>query len=143
MAHPQEISCSLRRNSKIMLQNSTWLLAVFLVAVFALFRWLVQPRRSDEGKKPPGPFGLPWIGYLPWIDGKAPYETFTKLAHKYGPVYSLKLGGLETVFVSDPVLIRQAFSRDVFTGRAPLYLTHGIMKGQGMKPPSIQILLQP
>jgi ecdysteroid 25-hydroxylase CYP306A1 len=36
------------------------------------------------------------------------------------------------VFISDPQLVRQAFSRPVFSGRAPLYLTHGIMKGHGL-----------
>jgi len=66
------------------------------------------------------------------IDSKAPYETFSRLSRRYGPVYSLRLGGLLTVFVSDPQLIRQAFSQDVFSGRAPLYLTHGIMQGHGL-----------
>jgi len=80
---------------------------------------------------PPGPWGLPGLGYLLFIDNKAPYETFSDLARRYGPVYSLRLGGLLTVFVSDPQLIRQAFGQDVFSGRAPLYLTHGIMQGHG------------
>ena len=105
---------------------SLWLaLAVGLVTLL----WL---RASKHRLLPPGPFNLPWLGYLLWIDKEAPYETFANLSRKYGRIYGLKLGSLYSVFLSDPELIRQAFNRDVFSGRAPLYLTHGIMKGQGL-----------
>lgn len=110
-----------------------WLVTLLSLLLAGLF-W--RRNRHDNGgdtlPSPPGPFGLPWIGYLPWIDSKAPYETFTRLCHQYGRIYKVKLGGLSAVFLSDPALIRQAFNREVFSGRAPLYLTHGIMKGQGI-----------
>lgn len=109
---------------------SGWLGTLLLVLL--LLPWL----RSLVPIKglPPGPFGLPYFGYLPWIDSKAPYETFARLSQRYGRIYSLKLGNMQAIFISDPELIRQAFSRDVFSGRAPLYLTHGIMKGHGNIP---------
>lgn len=106
--------------------SSIWL-AVALGLVTLL--WL----RARNGRLlPPGPLNLPWLGYLPWIDREAPYETFAELSRKYGRIYGLKLGGVYSVFLSDPELIRRAFNRHVFSGRAPLYLTHGIMKGQGL-----------
>nr|CAH0109539.1 unnamed protein product [Daphnia galeata] len=108
---------------------AAWLSTVVLLG-FALL-WL---RRQGNllHRLPPGPLGLPFLGYLPWIDSLAPYETFANLGRRYGPIYSLKLGDMLAVFISDPQLIRQAFSRPVFSGRAPLYLTHGIMKGHGL-----------
>lgn len=104
-------------------------LSSLLLGLFLLL-WLRQLRLTYQGL-PPGPYGLPFIGYLPWIDSRAPYETFAKLSRRYGRIYSLRLGSMDAVFISDPKLIREAFSREVFSGRAPLFLTHGIMKGHG------------
>lgn len=42
------------------------------------------------------------------------------------------MGSVYTVLLSDPQLIRQSFAKDSITNRAPLYLTHGIMKGYGI-----------
>lgn len=109
-------------------------LIICALVVCCCIYWLLSNRRrhDDDGQALPGPWGLPFIGYLPWIDPRAPYETFARLAERYGSVYSLKLGRLEAVFISDPNLIRQAFNLQIFSGRAPLYLTHGIMKGYGL-----------
>ena len=109
--------------------TASWLVLTFLLGLLV---WRLLRGRSAAGADlPPGPYCLPFLGYLPWIDSKAPYETFAKLSQRYGKIYSLKLGDMLAVFITDPELVRQAFSRDVFSGRAPLYLTHGIMKGHG------------
>jgi ecdysteroid 25-hydroxylase CYP306A1 len=104
--------------------SSVMLVGASFIAVF----WLLQRRGPLV---PPGPRGVPVLGFLPWIDPKAPHLTFTRLAKVYGPIYTLKLGSMFTVVLSDHRLIRQAFAKDAFTGRAPLYVTHGIMKGYG------------
>lgn len=85
----------------------------------------------NQRKLPPGPWGVPIFGYLPWLDPKEPYITLTKLSKKYGPIYGVNLGSVYTVVLSDSKLIREAFTKNVYTGRAPLYVTHGIMKGYG------------
>ncbi|KAL1488513.1 hypothetical protein ABEB36_014979 [Hypothenemus hampei] len=81
---------------------------------------------------PPGPWGLPVIGYLPWLDPDAPHLTLATLAKKYGPIYSLSLGSVSTIIISDSKIIKKIFSKDVTTCRAPLYVTHGIMHGKGL-----------
>lgn len=71
------------------------------------------------------------LGFLPWLDPKAPYETLSRLVDRYGRIYTLKLGSVRVVVLSDPLLIRKVLSMEETTGRAPLYLTHGIMQGYG------------
>jgi ecdysteroid 25-hydroxylase CYP306A1 len=107
-----------------LISSALLLVAASGIAVF----WFLERRGPPI---PPGPRGVPVLGFLPWIDPKVPYLTLTRLAQVYGPIYSLKLGSMFTVVLSDHRLIRQALAKDAFTGRAPLYVTHGIMKGYG------------
>ena len=113
--------------------NSTLFMLVItlLTLLTSMAVWRLICKWRSVQRLPPGPWGLPWLGYLTFINAQAPYETLVKLSRKYGRVYSVQLGGVLTVVVSDAKLIRQAFSQDAFSGRAPLYLTHGIMKGYG------------
>nr|CAD7258399.1 unnamed protein product [Timema shepardi] len=104
-----------------------------LTLLTLLVSWYIWKKIRFMSRLPPGPNGLPVLGYLPWIDAKAPYQTLTSLSSLYGSIYSLQMGSVFTVVLTDHKLIRQALARDVFSGRAPLYLTHGIMKGYEVK----------
>ncbi|CAB0035987.1 unnamed protein product [Trichogramma brassicae] len=101
-------------------------LAVVLVSLYYYFG------EPTHRRPPPGPRGLPILGNLLQIDPAAPHLSLAQLAWKYGPVCALRMGSVYTVLVTDPRLVRQIFARDDFSGRAPLYLTHGIMKGYGL-----------
>ncbi|CAL7950803.1 unnamed protein product [Xylocopa violacea] len=92
----------------------------------------VYHRNRKTCRLPPGPWQLPIVGYLPWIDAEKPHETLTKLTRTYGPVCGIRMGSVYTVLLSDPKIIRQTFAKDTCAGRAPLYLTHGIMQGYGL-----------
>ncbi|PSN36025.1 Cytochrome P450 306a1 [Blattella germanica] len=114
------------------MDDSNWTVLVLLVLSVCSLLLLIWFERRRSSRLPPGPLGLPILGFLPWIDPKTPHLTLSRLARRYGPIYSLRMGRVFTVVLSDQRLIRQAFAKDAFSGRAPLYLTHGIMKGYGL-----------
>ncbi|XP_050505527.1 cytochrome P450 306a1 isoform X3 [Diabrotica virgifera virgifera] len=105
--------------------------AIYIYLIAAIAVWVTYIIWHNR-RLPPGPWGIPIFGYLLWLDPKSPYLTLTNLAKKYGSVYGLKLGNVYTVVLTDPKVIKTVFSKDATTGRAPLYLTHGIMNGYGL-----------
>ena len=69
-------------------------LAIFFIALY-LIKWYRRP-----SKFPPGPRGVPFVGYLPFI-GKYPEQTLYKLSKKYGPLIGIRLGSNDLVFLND------------------------------------------
>ncbi|XP_076031983.1 cytochrome P450 2M1-like [Oratosquilla oratoria] len=104
------------------------LVSALVTSCLALLAYLWK----NPSSLPPGPRGLPVVGYLPWLDPKAPYLTLSALTKKYGNVFSVQLGNVPTVVIADANIMRNTFSLESTTGRAPLFLTHGIMKSQGV-----------
>lgn len=79
---------------------------------------------------PPGPMGLPFLGYLPFL-GSEIHLTLTELSRKFGPIYQIFLGGIRVVVLNDASLVRQAFKQAVFSGRPNTQLTR-ILQGYGI-----------
>lgn len=103
-------------------------LAVFFIASFLIRQALkFLGRRS---RLPPGPVGLPLLGYLPFLRPEA-HLQFAEMSAKYGGIFSLSLGNQFVVVLSDYRLIREAFRREDFTGRPDTEFTN-ILGGYGM-----------
>ncbi|KAK9068010.1 hypothetical protein SSX86_012121 [Deinandra increscens subsp. villosa] len=69
---------------------------------------------------PPGPYGLPVIGYLPFL-GYNLHERFTEMAQRYGPIFSMRLGSKLHVVVNSMDLVK-VVARDLdqtFANRCP------------------------
>lgn len=102
----------------------TGVLTLLCTLLFLYYLWRMRGM-------PAGPWGLPVVGFLPWLDPRRPHLTFYELTQDYGPIYSLRMGEVIVVVLSQPALVREALSKDVLTGRAPLWLTHGLMNNNG------------
>lgn len=89
----------------------TLAVTALLYAGVRVYRWWRITRHL-----PPGPNGLPLVGYLPYIR-KEFHEELTALSKKYGSVFSLRLGSELIVVLSDHRVIREAFRREEFTSR--------------------------
>lgn len=103
------------------------ILCAIVVVMLVIFLTKLYLQRDT----PPGPWGYPIVGSLLALDSQKPYISLTKMSKKYGKIFGLRLGSIYTVVLSDAALIRDVLRREEFTGRAPLYLTHGIMGGYG------------
>ncbi len=81
------------------------LLLVF--AFFVVFYWLQRPRNL-----PPGPWRFPIVGWLPQLmwymyKGEEMHLLATRLAEKYGKIYSFDLFGLVFVVLNDFATVRE------------------------------------
>ncbi|PPD81909.1 hypothetical protein GOBAR_DD21175 [Gossypium barbadense] len=80
----------------------------FLVAMLGLSLWyLFLKARKPMAPLPPGPLGLPIVGYLPFLGFDNLHLVFTELAGVYGPIYKLWLGNKLIVVISSPSLVKE------------------------------------
>ena len=72
--------------------------------------------------EPPGPWGLPVVGYLPSL-GRKMNLVINDLAKKYGEVYQLKIGSRKVVVISGQKAIQKALldCGTTFAGRPDFY----------------------
>ncbi|XP_012471918.1 labd-13Z-ene-9,15,16-triol synthase, chloroplastic [Gossypium raimondii] len=81
---------------------------LFLVAMLGLSLWYpFLKARKPMAPLPPGPLGLPIVGYLPFLGFDNLHLVFTELAGVYGPIYKLWLGNKLIVVISSPSLVKE------------------------------------
>ncbi|CAH1415412.1 unnamed protein product [Lactuca virosa] len=94
---------------------------------FAIFLYISWKSRS---RLPPGPRGLPVLGYLPFL-GANLLDEFTKMGQRFGPIFKLQLGSKTYVVISSSDLAKVVLrdQDDTFANRDPpvagIALTYG------------------
>nr|ACL52611.1 unknown [Zea mays] len=96
---------------------STTTLLLYGALLLVGFLFIAVARRSNAGL-PPGPTGLPLLGSLPSLDPQL-HVYFARLAARYGPIFSIRLGSKLGVVVTSPELAREVLREQdlVFSGR--------------------------
>ena len=105
-------------------------ISLFL-AIFILFVcWIVHQRLQN--KYPPGPTGLPIVGYLPFL-GQYAHKTFLQLGKKYGSIFSLALGNETVIVLNDWAAVKAALvdQSQTFSGRPHMFVFDDNVKKAG------------
>ena len=107
----------------------TWLqlsgVALLVILVFSIIRASIRPRNF-----PPGPLGLPIIGYLLFLDVKNIGKSFKRLGNRYGDIFSIFIGTKPCVVLNSYPLIKEAFSKKEFSGRPGMFSGTFFQKGK-------------
>nr|AYM55653.1 cytochrome p450 [Croton stellatopilosus] len=83
---------------------TTIILTLCGILAVGWFTWLHI--RSGNPPLPPGPSALPVIGNLASLDPEL-HSYFASLAHKYGPIFKLRLGFKLGIIITSPSLTRE------------------------------------
>lgn len=129
------LQCAIR--TLIFLELENGILFQILAFLAACFIWICLTTLVRYRGLPPGPWGLPVFGYLPFLKGHI-HLTLGQLAVKYGPIYRIFLGNKLVVILTDHNIIREAFRLEAFSGRPITELTQ-ILGGYG-KPDDLIII---
>ncbi|KAF7120429.1 hypothetical protein RHSIM_Rhsim13G0123300 [Rhododendron simsii] len=105
-------------------------ISILLLSIFHCLKIFLKSRSRISAPLPPGPRGLPIVGYLPFARTNL-HQLFTELAQQYGPIYKLWFGEKLCVVLNSPSLAKEVV-RDqdtVFSDRdspiAALAATYG------------------
>ncbi|GLH15186.1 Cytochrome P450 18a1 [Gryllus bimaculatus] len=113
-----------------MLAEKLWESGALLVFVGVLVAVRLLQLFRELCALPPGPWGVPLIGYLPFLKGDM-HLQFHDMARRYGPMFSARLGNQLVVVLSDHKTVRDAFRREEFTARPKSFVTD-ILDGYGV-----------
>ena len=93
------------------------------VFYFALTLHLASRRQATKNSRlPPGPVGVPVLGYLPFLDVFHLGKSFSKLVDKFGDVFSLRVGTELAVVLNSESSVRDAFSRPELLARPDTFM---------------------
>ncbi|GAB6032307.1 Cytochrome P450 2 sub R member 1 [Chamberlinius hualienensis] len=103
-----------------------WTLFSCVLAV-VFVRWLFKTLHLIR-QMPPGPWGLPLIGYTPWL-GKEVYKSFSDIAKVYGGLFSVNVAGETVVIFNDWATVKATLVEKpkTFSGRRYMAISNEIL----------------
>jgi len=96
---------------------------ILITLVFLVILWfisLVLKQNRVQPSSPPGPKGLPLVGYLPFLSPNL-YRTFSELRNVYGSIFKIQIGTKLWIVISSSSLVAELVrDQDVtFANRDP------------------------
>ncbi|CAI0476829.1 unnamed protein product [Linum tenue] len=93
--------------------------SIAIISATIFYFWAVKRSNKKLAPLPPGPLGLPILGYIPFLNGAPIHRKFAELSAKYGPIFKIWVGSQLYVVVSSPALAKQVLrdNESVFSSR--------------------------
>nr|CAB3445751.1 unnamed protein product [Digitaria exilis] len=100
---------------------SFFLVCTTSLLLIILSTYIYQLLQRTRSRLPPGPVPLPIIGNLLDVASKHPHRSLWRLAERYGPLVSVRIGTAVVVVVSSPSIAREVLRthNGSITGRRP------------------------
>ncbi|XP_057792636.1 salviol synthase-like [Salvia miltiorrhiza] len=97
-------------------------LCISVLFLLSTFIFLKTRSQKSNGKFPPGPWKLPFIGNIHNLKGAVPHRALHQLAQKFGPMMGLQLGEVSAVVISSADAAKQVMkTHDLnFASRPPI-----------------------
>lgn len=101
-----------------------------LALLTALFVKFVKSRPPKGYQYVPGPKGLPLLGHTTLLHSE-PQAQLRAWARTYGPVFRLRIGWNDWIFVTEPGAIKEIFDKNsrVTSGRPPFPVVSDLISG--------------
>ncbi|XP_074602388.1 cytochrome P450 2F2-like [Brevipalpus obovatus] len=104
----------------------------FLVSVLIGLIFIRLFKRIYEiFRLPPGPYGLPILGYLPFMSENFA-GNYIEMGKKYGSPFSIHLGNYDFVVINDWHHANEAFQKDELLARPPDGFAGGLFGEKGL-----------
>merc|ERR1712223_1229578 len=100
-------------------------IAVVVILLIAIFKNSVRPPNF-----PPGPIGLPLVGYLPFLDVTNIGRSFQRISKRYGDIFSIMVGTKPLVILNSWPLIKEAMAKKELAGRPNIFSGTFFQKGK-------------
>ena len=102
-------------------------LSIFLTALLSALslRWLLK----RNSLLPPGPVGIPLLGYLPFLNIFHLGDSFSQVAKRYGDVFSIRVGTELAVVLNSYDAIKKAFSNPKMCDRPDTFMFRFFSQG--------------
>ena len=95
-----------------------------------LFLIAINKRSKTNKNLPPGPVGIPILGYLPFLDMFHLGKSFKEVGKKFGDVFSLRVGTELAVVLNSYEAIKKAFAQEELDNRPDTFMFRFFSHGE-------------
>ena len=106
---------------------AVYLSAFLFAAVFAIcVKWFI----NQNHRLPPGPVGIPVLGYLPFLNVFNLGQSFSDLSKRFGDIFSLRVGTELAIVLNSYDAVKKAFSKSELIDRPDTFMFRFFSQGE-------------